>query len=345
MNNSTTYAVPQSIWLPIPELNRTGDADVGIVGIAANFITYSTPIDDPIFAAHFEQNIEGVSHTQYFADRYMNFIVCTDQHQFCYSNTSSIGNCTRLSGSTDVANEMALIDMTPVQRQISLRIFTGLTWNHILALPFSRGASALRAQEAVYIDALSTPLPNNQWMIECRSWFNTALARLQRSVVDFAVGPAYEEYLPYYLTNPGYPAWDKVCHSQRVKNPGGFQSFSVLGVALVSTVGTLIILLGLCIDTVVGFIQKKFFPEAKGWLAWALDNMLQQQRMAYEGAGWGRWDVNTSGDAVPVMRPDGRVGRYTRTDGEWATIARPSDEDLLVGSTPVIGKDDQIPRL
>lgn len=274
----------------------------------------------------------------------MTFIACTDQHQFCYPNPSSDGSCTPLTGSDYIGAAIDSMSKTDVQTEISMRIFDGLSGNHILDVASSRGSSSLRAQEAVSLGSgsISIPLPNDQWMIECRSWFNTALAKLQRSVVDYATGPAHEGYMHYITQDPESDAWQQVCRSQRVKNPGGFQNFSLLGVTLILALGTVVILLGLTIDKIVGLVQRVFFPRAYGRLAWALDSKFQLQRMAFEGAGWNQWDVGTSEDVVPITKPDTQVGSYTRFDGEWATVVRPRDDELLMGSTIVIGKTERI---
>jgi hypothetical protein len=80
------------------------------------------------------------------------------------------------------------------------------------------------------------PIPDNQWMIEVGHWFEAGLARLQRGIVEYATGPTniipgLNVYLPNDVVSKA------MCDSQKVTDPQGTISISVLGVAIILAVG------------------------------------------------------------------------------------------------------------
>jgi hypothetical protein len=110
----------------------------------------------------------------------------------------------------------------------------------------------------------------------------------------------------------------------------GYQNFSLLGIVLILAFGGLLTALGLTIDIVVGAIQRRWFHDSPGWLGWVLDEKLQLQRMAYEGAGWGVWKGQM--DAIPVTEGNTPLGMYeeivTDKAAERATIENAEREIL-----------------
>jgi hypothetical protein len=68
-----------------------------------------------------------------------------------------------------------------------------------------------------------------------------------------------------------------------VRDRGGYQSFSVLGMAVILAIGSLIIFVGLIVDTVVGWLrpQKSMFMKEQ----WELEDTLALHRAAYTAHG------------------------------------------------------------
>jgi hypothetical protein len=92
-----------------------------------------------------------------------------------------------------------------------------------------------------------------------------------------------------------------MCSQQLIRHTGSHQNFSVLGLAVLLCSGGVVMLVGATVDWCVGWVQVR-----NGWRIgareqWRGDQVLQLQRVAYQGIMKGEevvWVVE--GDAVPV---------------------------------------------
>ena len=292
-----------SIWDPLPELNRT-DADVVLIMVAANSVSYQAPLDDPFFPV-IETNLG--SGKYYMSANWINTMGCTEQHQFC---NPLDGRCTDLMGTTLLIEGDDAIGLNPVQESIRKRIGFAALKSGIHYQLLSRGANALRAQETVS-GADQTPLSPNQWTIEALSWFSVSLASLQKQTVEYATGPA-ATVLGLRQQVPPDEIGRAMCSSQKVRATDGSISFSVLGVSIILVFGTAIILTSLCVDSVVGWIQHRVLHRGvHRRLQWILDETLQLQRLAFEEVGMGTWSGTTA--SVPVTRAGELLGGFDAT--------------------------------
>lgn len=309
------------------ELNRT-DADVTLILLNQNSIRYNDPVDDPFFSAHIYNNASaGNIHLDWYeSDYYTTAIGCVDQAQIC---DPSAGACTPLADYNTVetsvfSGELAL---SATQLAVVKRLIGDLLIQTAYYAVNGRGGDALRANELVY-SLNSAALPNDQWQIEVDGWFGVSLARLQQSVVQYASGPTN---LPFggVVVAPLPGADTAVCGAQKVKGSSAYQNFDFVAVMVVVGVCSFVVVLGLTVDTCVACAQGK---GSYAKVAWKLDYLLQLQRMAWEGAGYGRWERLQK--IVPVLSEGEGVslGRYVvGADGEYAGIeSRPT----VVGAMP-----------
>jgi hypothetical protein len=272
---------------------------------------------------------EGNDVLYYLGDNYVNVLGCIDQHQFCNPSypgfDGSSTGCTSLTSYQGAIDDLNNLPLGDFQQATAGRFVSALIFETLYYSVSGRGASALRASEMVY-DLSQASLPNNQWTIEISNWFALILARLQQAVVEYATGPLD---LPPggIVQSPDTVSNRALCLSQKVQATNGYQNFSTLGVAIILVLGTAIILLGVVIDKVVGFSQKRLKRGDYGRLAWALDEKLQLQRMAYEGAGWGPW--RRCNKSVPIKRNSAQLGRYISMGYENPSIVPFSSEDRL----------------
>ena len=108
-------------WIPIPSLNRT-DADVSLVFITANLVTYSTPVNDVVFQANgsIKNPIEqGNGQPMYISDFNARIIACADQREFCNPTN---GVCSGLDGYLGSATQPFSSESTAKQLATALRI-------------------------------------------------------------------------------------------------------------------------------------------------------------------------------------------------------------------------------
>lgn len=288
-------------WLPIDELART-DADISLVFLAANGMQFYESNTDPLFRATVPMDAgstASIDASYFLSDNYVNVLGCTDQYQYCHPDDTS--KCTPLTDYatawTEIYNEK--LGLNDVQQILASRIALnsrGLSIHHGIS---GRGASALRAQEYVS-ERAQLEIKPNQWHLEVDSWFDIGLAKLQRAIVEYATGP---DFLPEgtYLQRPGSTdiISKGMCGSQMVRIASGTVSFSVLGIGIIFGVGSCIILTYLVLETVIGFLQRKLNWGDYRRVRWVMDDKLQVQRMAFEGAGMGGEWRNLSGN-VPV---------------------------------------------
>jgi hypothetical protein len=151
-----------------------------------------------------------------------------------------------------------------------------------------------------------------------------------------------------------------MCYSQKIADPQGTISFSVLGVAIILSVGGFIIATSLVLDTIVGWLEKKYNIGEHARKNWIMDEKLQLQRsvflllfvrmsaterhtltqpfQALESAGMGTWEGHTA--AVPTTTKDDVFGGWEDVDPERPTLyhGRHGDKtsDLKRRSTVVV---------
>ena len=300
------YATPgtANVWEPIPELNRT-DADVSVFFLAQNNVYYDSPVLDPFFSANIKDSTPaagtGENLTSYLPDIYVTALGCIDQHQFCNPSNNL---CTPLTGYDLINNTLPAVALNPKQTATIWRILLQLMYVNTYSSVHGRGSSALRASETLS-EFEQVGLPNHQWQIEVDSWMAVGMAKLQQLVVQYATGPPPVVGNSFTLKPPN-AIWQAMCGAQKIRSADGTLSFSILGVAIILILGTVLILLNQVLDLLVGFIQRKLDWGDHKRLQWAIDEKLQLQRLAYEGAGQGIWTGGAS--AVPVMMTREKIG-------------------------------------
>ena len=305
----------------------------------ANAILYFDQVTDPLFAATTPYNNSHLSTFTYYApDNPVTVLACTDQHQFCNPTTNK---CTPLSGVFPLLwedNLLLQLDLNPIQNLTAQQIKLWIQSMELYGVVDTRGGNSLLAQESVSYPGFQVALPNNQWQKEVSSWYAIGMAKLQQKIVQYSAGP---EVVPdgYVLQPPTDKLGEQLCKNQIIRNSSGTISFSVLGVAIILIVGSLLILTNLVLDTIIGFIRTKLHWKSYKSLQWNLDHTWQLQRLAYEEAGQGHWmggaasvPVTTKGDKIGVPRDvDPTHPRLSRAGGPSVTHYQspPEAESLM----------------
>ena len=294
-----TVGVGPSSWEANANLSRS-DADTSLFLLAPNSISYAQPVADPFFSANTPNVVSNpvdngtTNFTYYSSDVDVHVLGCIDQHQFCNPTNSQ---CTPLTAYWLASHGFEKLGMSPMQIEVASRLSRGLIFMNMYFSVNGRGSSALRAAETVYELAQQGSLPDDQWILEVSSWFAVSMAKLQQAVVAYATGPT-DVHEGSYISRPANANEEAMCFAQKVRSSAGTISFSVLGVAIILIVGALLILTNLVLETIVGFIQRKTDTGDYKRLQWILDEKMQMQRLAYEGAGQGRW--RGGANTVPI---------------------------------------------
>lgn len=138
------------------------------------------------------------------------------------------------------------------------------------------------AAETVYQNVQS-PIPDDQWVIELSNWFAVGLAGFQQSSLEYAMGPQY-------LGKSGVierPAANdtlaqRLCHSQVIRNSSQVQYFSFLGIILILTIGGILLVTSMTLESSVGRLQRRFHVGELRRVNWIMDEKLQLIDMSAE---------------------------------------------------------------
>lgn len=138
----------------------------------------------------------------------------------------------------------------------------------------------------------SSALPSNQWQQESFNLHNLSLAMFQHRINQYA-SPETFELSPGVradanLDSPTDPNLLQLCKSQRVLSPRHY-SVSVLGMAIILCVGTLLIILD---QSVESFWFRYFNPRCglAKMADWTQTGTMQLHRQTVEARGIGPWD-------------------------------------------------------
>lgn len=125
----------------------------------------------------------------------------------------------------------------------------------------------------------SPPLPSDQWVIEVECWFATGLAKLQNYVVWYATGPNVVDGA--YISKPQDPISQMLCNSQGLRSTGNITSFSTAGVIIILAVGGLLIFINLSLDTLVGYVQRRWNIRDYQHIQWVMEDKLGLPRVLF----------------------------------------------------------------
>ncbi|PYH79582.1 hypothetical protein BO82DRAFT_385077 [Aspergillus uvarum CBS 121591] len=287
-------------WKPTEAINQT-DADITMMMLNQNNINYLQPSYDPWMTALEQQNysIEGtnVTSSMWTKSYEVNLLVCTDQYQICNPNRPGPDGCTKLGGILSTSLSTFTIDPTKFLGfnvyQIATigRFVSGNNDRSMYSNVNGRGGAALNASSIAYSN-IQFYIPPTQWQTEVTTWFATSLAKEQAWAVEWATAP--KNFPATSLLDQSSVGWNVTaplssyarvqCTNQLVHNAAGYANFSVLGLALTVGVCGLIILVGLSVDSVVGWLRGngrwRYMREQ-----WAVEETLNLHRAAYMGLG------------------------------------------------------------
>ncbi|KAI5861300.1 hypothetical protein GGS23DRAFT_576140 [Durotheca rogersii] len=267
-----------SSFRPIPEMEAPGDATLFF--ISNNALLFVEPCDDPVFSAHMAYWHPLTDSTYYLQDRVTGVLGCLEQYQWCDAHK---GACSTVGNVGDLMTQLPRnIVPTAMQNATITMIAQALkdhaSLPHTAALPNLNLAADRNANIPFQL-----PLPSNQWQVEVQNWHATVMVLLQQALLQRMAGPT-DPVLSRYVDRPSTPEDIALCGRQRVRlcPGGGVANVSTVGLFLILTSSTLVILTSLFLDKIAGYVG--------GWLpsvrarqrTWVLDDCLHLQRLVYE---------------------------------------------------------------
>ncbi|KAL1390597.1 hypothetical protein HDK64DRAFT_335689 [Phyllosticta capitalensis] len=310
-------AVVGSFFFPIPELSRT-DADVALFFLSANDVLFTGGTNDPWYSAQTafakaQDVTTGQAITTYVQNDAASVLGCAEQEQYCNPNVpeSSPRRCSRWGGGKEAEMLVASIfDDEKVRSQadwatnvVSLNNFP------LAAIVESLGIAALTSRDSLY-DGAQGALPDDQWQQDVEYWYNAALATIQGTFVDVASGPSGPD-IDKFLMRPTSDATKQLCNNQIVLSTS-YTNFNMFGLAVLLSIGGLIILLSYTIEPIVSYVQRRRNLDVYARLEWCANGTLQLQRLAHESLGVGTW--SDAAEAVPVTAKGDRLAMLDVSD-------------------------------
>lgn len=315
--------------MPDPQFNRT-DADVSILTLN-NRVAYTGRVDDPFFEATLPAGGNRLAEA-WVSKKILTGLACTEQYQFCNPALSGEEEeaCTSLSGMYEFDTLAAPAHLSlNARQQATYRLMRNL----IYVMRFNSFLMFLKneilvANKLVYGSfGISTALPNATWQTEVENIHNLSLAGYQMNTIQHAANQDAQIRPGLNLLDHIVPETDpeaqKLCRNQRV-HTAVFSSFSMLGIIIIVVVSLLIILVDMNLPSLVHRVRRRRrrhhhrhqrrnssssltgereTETEKGDLArqaWEEDDILQIQRLAFEGHGIAPWHRNLGG--VPVTQ-------------------------------------------
>ncbi|EXJ57499.1 hypothetical protein A1O7_07847 [Cladophialophora yegresii CBS 114405] len=303
----TAYAknFTESGFFPDQDLNRT-DADVSLLTLN-NRVAYTGRVDDPFFEAHLNSGGNRLADA-WVSDKTLTGIACTEQYQFCNpASTDSGGSplCGPLGALYDY-------DLTTPPAALALNARQTATYRLLRDMVYSLRFNSfimflkneiLAANKLVYGSfGISSPLVPTAWHIEIENIHNITLAGLQLNTISHAAATDVQIRPGLQLIDHIVPETDAdslaLCRNQRVKVTT-HSSFSMAGILIIVCVSGLIILIDVILPGLVHRFQRTSPVGDAAKQAWDEDDILQIQRLAFEGRGIGPWKGKSGGN-VPV---------------------------------------------
>ncbi|OJD30787.1 cytochrome p450 protein [Diplodia corticola] len=326
-----SYANQYSYFHPIPEL-ALPDADIMLFALSDSGLEFLEPTEDLWYAASrpsgykiLQSDLSG-STELYLRDDIVTFLGCTSRQQWCNPTFNGSDQCQPLQGR--IASTM---EPFPAQHEKQRKIHYWLTTMTENLTPSmsnvisTLGVSALTARFRLG-GSLQGPIPDNQWQLEVQHWFSTSMAALQDAFVAGAAGAPSVELRPYFEP-PANLQERGICHNQKVHS-AGYMNFSIFGIAIIFSVGGLIIIASYAIEPLVAWLQKRRRTVSYSRLEWCTNETIQLQRLANEEIGLGKWDCVD--ESIPVARRDDFLAVLDLVDPKHPRLQAPpaSYEDV-----------------
>jgi hypothetical protein len=307
---------------------------------------YAKPVTDPWFEAKTPKTSEyeekpGVfkDMTIYEPDLLVSTVGCTVQYQWCDPNTGSNMTCTDLTatraslrqGDKLFKRERQLVTLDRLHKQL------GTTRDFDNIVGSLAGSVLLANKHGNY--QLGAPR-EDQWIQELSHLYGTLMTNMQ--IRNYRYTGGYQSTLdinPVIKAPLANETW--MCDTQMVRRED-YQSLNVLGIALICSIGGLIILINLTLDAIVGWYQKRYNKRVHATHEWDMlqAETLQQQLYKSHGVEMKEGGVSIAGILGQLISRNN--GETMATLGEREREVQKMSEST--SSTDTLAAKDGIPR-
>ncbi|KAK0624282.1 hypothetical protein B0T14DRAFT_602650 [Immersiella caudata] len=293
---------PDEILFGIPSINERIRS---IHLIAANSVTYSSPVLDPIFKTPPFPNPSPNPPPVYSPANPVTVLVCRETHNIC-SPAHETPGAAYIRGycvprPLPIRSDGELFDsayFNARQRETVKRLRNLIPVGGVsgiiqgLSEPLMAGRTAVRKTGDFGAGwEQRGRLPVDQWKREVSRWFEIGLVMLQ---MGFLEGREMSEG-----EVRGLVVERTECGMQRVAAVAGMRNLNLAGIIGTVAIGVFLMSLSWAVVPFVGWWQRrKSRGGPTGVMQWRVDGLFQTQRVAYEATGMMGWDEGTG--AVPT---------------------------------------------
>ncbi|KAI0410724.1 hypothetical protein F5X98DRAFT_368625 [Xylaria grammica] len=344
-----SHSVPAAIFMPAPEL-QVPDGDLSLVFLSGYGVGFIEPLDDAWYRAttawgYATDSLSTGNFTVYVPREAASPMACVEKWQWCNLAYPSMSGCGPLSGKIDAMYGAApFFNLTPSDFEADdpsrfSNAWKRPIWSVVSILGNSvgvqelitLGAKSLASQDRLY-NGIQSPLPDDQWQLDVKHWFNMILSSMQSSFVDKALGFPAGADVPRVL--PKNTVEREVCNSQKIRSTA-YTSFSLFGLYFIFLVGAAIILTSFILEPILACLyngrrKKQHYAN----LEWASNTSLQLHRLAHEKLEQGEW--SSCVEEIPTTGLDVELAGLDVTDPARPTINKIGNGNLAGSETAVV---------
>lgn len=303
------YTPSRPQWMPNYTIHSADDSAASIFFIAQNQVMSYFRVDDAIFRTEPEPFFSGVRNgvqvEAYAPWHTVAVLSCIEESFLCNPALSellglrclSFDPMSLASSTSNMSRAFTNLRMSPRQMSTAERLLAGSILSFRLGTMVNSMSSPLLASRTVDNGDQVAQLPPGHWRAEVGRWFSINLSLMQAGFVEFAAGPLDPAYREKFVTYDRTGAAED-CASQVFRNAPGVRNFNLTAVIIVIAIGVCLIAVGLAIESLVGWFQRRSQRDDGARLRWLLDGVFQQQRLAYEAAGVEHW--RDAAESIPT---------------------------------------------
>ena len=247
--------------------------------------TYITPVNDPWFQANnlVKQSIlssdsDAAEIHLYAGADPVSVLACTEETLLANSTGGEDTAGLDLVTHVNVSQETFGLHWKKKQVSIVQRMQDNLAYTALPLTIYSLNGNGLLASSYVQYN-MGPGLPDSQWQLEVMNWFGTSLNALQAFTVQYVTGYGRDDFNKFLTRPSASEKW--MCDHQIVKRDD-YNSFSVLGVAIVLIASLAIVLLNISSKKIIPYLANHAGGTKHVEKEWAMYDILNFRQLDRE---------------------------------------------------------------
>lgn len=245
---------------------------------------------------------------------------CSYQLQLCFASLPSSKNCTPLSSTMDLMDELLALgaDQAIFQRQKWLIGAASNLEPSVVNIVRTQAEAMLGSRQRME-DGKQELVPPDQWQQDVLRWYDTSQVGIQQSLLVTTAGDLPDA--PSLIRGPENDEERKLCSSMKIVS-ANHVSFSVFGIAFIAAFGVITLIVSWVLEPVTYWVRERLLHRGKyARLEWYSHGFLQLQRLGQEelgmGGSWMRCD-----ETVPTNKDNAMLAGLDISDEAHPLLSR-----------------------